>query len=185
MSDNPERNWWRTHGVSTRMTITYADDTKPVQLLQVEGFPGELRPGVQRGGQFGFSSMPLVGAQAVVAWQGGHRATGAAHAVEDPRYRPTGLKPGESLLYMVDKAAADGSGGTMRRVLEGLLGWAVSLFGKTINIGTTADTQVIVITGAAITLQGPVKIAGDLTVSGTTNVQDIAIAGSESGGGPL
>jgi len=61
---------------------------------------------------------------------------GTIQSIDNPRYRPTGLKQGEMQMYMVDKRSdQDGTGGTMRRVLQGLQGWVCNLLGKQIFIG--------------------------------------------------
>ena len=56
--------------------------------------------------------MPLPGSQGLVLFHGGKRSLGTIIAVDDARYRPTGLKPGEAHGYMVDGAQKDGTGVT-------------------------------------------------------------------------
>ena len=71
----------------------------------------------------------------------------------------------------------------MRTLLRGALGWAAALFGMMIAIGDS-NTQAVTISAATlIKLAGDVDITGKLTVDGKTFVQDINIAGTESGGG--
>jgi hypothetical protein len=119
----------------------------------------------------------------------GLRAPATILSVEDPRYRPLNQKGGELLLWMVDGAKNDGTGGTMRALLKGALGWAASLFGMTIAIGDSKTTTVTITGSTLIKLVGPVElkgsvtIDGDLTVNGNTSVQNINIAGTETGGG--
>jgi phage gp45-like len=127
--------------------------------------------------------VPLPGAKGYATYQSGHRGAATVLSVEDPRYRPLNQKGGEVSVYMVDGAKADGTGGTMRMLLKGALGWACSLFGKTIAIGDS-NTQNITITGSGlIKLVGNVEITGTLKVDGATTVQDLNIQGAESGGG--
>ena len=99
---------------------------------------------------------------------------GTIQSIDNPRYRPTGLKQGEMQMYMVDKRSdQDGTGGTMRRVLQGLQGWVCNLLGKqifigdgdndTIQIGAHKDsngTTMITITGKNQNVQ--VRVEGDL-----------------------
>jgi phage baseplate assembly protein V len=183
--DGFSRSHYRMRNTVGRITLHLIDDRGPVQVHQGENYTGEVRNGMQRVGSFGFSAVPLPGAAGVALYQGGHRGFHSIIGVEDPRYRLRGLNGGEAALYMVDGAASDGSGGTMRRIVQGLLGWAVSLFGATIAIGD-GNTQTVTITaGQGLTIAGDVTITGNLTVLGkTTTVQNITIAGTESGGGP-
>jgi phage gp45-like len=137
VDDGITQGAYRTRSVISRATLKLGDDSQPVQTWQIEGFPGEIRDGVQRLHAFGISSMPLPGAKAHVSWQGGYRGFGTITSVEDPRYRPKGLKGGETHIYMVDGAqASDGTGGTLRTLLKGAIGWLTTLLGKTITIGT-------------------------------------------------
>lgn len=156
-----ERVYHRIRNSSVRAILHRSDDTQPTQLHQTEGYAGEIRDGAHRYGEFGFSSMPLPGAKAQVSYQGGWRGFATITGVEDPRYRPTGLKPGEHLLWIVDGAQQDGTGGTTRSILKAALGWVATLFGKTINIGDQNDTDALNLSGGKITLDaasGDIKI---------------------------
>jgi phage baseplate assembly protein V len=161
------------------------DDSGPVQKFQTEGHVGELRTNVARVENHGFSSLPLVGAKGIAIYLGGDRGNGIVIATVDARYRPTGLHPGECQIYMVDGAQKDGTGGTTRTILQGLLGWVAKLLGVTILVGDS-DTQNVTITASSlIKLVGNVEITGNLTVDGkttTTTVQNLSIQGTESGG---
>lgn len=160
--DQSARAYHRTRAGIGRATVKRGDDDKPIQLWQIEGYPSEIRDGIQRQQEVGLSTMPLPGAKVVLSYHGGQRSQGIIVGVEDPRYRPKGLKGGESQLYMIDEAGADGSGGKTRTVLQGLLGWIAKLMGKTIIIGSHDDTTAI-----DIYTSGTVTIHGDLHVTGT------------------
>jgi phage baseplate assembly protein V len=144
--------------------------TPTVQVHQTEGYIGEVRDGVQRVGEFGLATMPLPGAKAAVTYQSGHRGYGTILGVEDPRYRPRGLKPGESGLYMVDGAKADGTGGTLRWLLRAALGWGVAHFGATINIGDSNTVNITMTASGTLKLAANVEITGDLKVDGSIPV---------------
>src|ERR1700720_4762749 len=105
--DAHQRVFYRTFMSLGRATLTLGDDSGPVQHWQLEGYAGEVRDKVHRFGEFGVSSMPLPGAKVHVSWDAGHRGFGTVIGVEDPRYRPKGLKGGEFLLYVVTGAGAD------------------------------------------------------------------------------
>jgi phage baseplate assembly protein V len=178
-----ERSWYRAHNVCGRVTLNLGDDTQKMQTHQIEGYTDELRDNMQRVQRFGNSTMPLPGCTGVAIYQSGHRGWATVIADEDPRYRPTGLNPGETQSYMVDGAKKDGTGGTTRVILAGLLGWVAKLLGATIIIGDSNCTMVTITASKGIKIVGDVEITGMLKVDGATTVQDINIQGNESGGG--
>lgn len=182
--DLGERSWYRATQTLGRATLLRGDDSQPYQLHQIEGYRSEVRANVQRLQHFGFSAMPLPGAKALISWERGYRGYGSIIGVEDGRYRPIGLNPGEFAMYMVDGAASDGTGGTMRPILRGQLGGKGELLGVTINVGDSNTTNVTVTGSGLITLAGNVEITGTLKVDGATTVADITINGTETGGGP-
>lgn len=145
--DQHQRGAYRTRNTVAGVTLTLGDDSGPVQLHQTVGLTGELRHQVVRLQQPGFSSMPLVGAKGLAIYHGGYRGYGNIVAVEDARYRPTGLKPGEFTLFVIDGAGADGSGGKVRPIIQGRLGGKGQLLGVEIDIGD-ADTTDVTIKGS-------------------------------------
>lgn len=84
--------------VATAVIEAVNDSTK-IQQNQVSILEGEVHSGYDRVQEYGFSSVPNPGCQAVVACVGGSRDHGLVIATEDVRYRPTGLLPGESVMY--------------------------------------------------------------------------------------
>lgn len=179
LQQTAERIYFKTRNLVGWATLALGDDSKQVQNHQLEVYEGEVRNGVQRIQEHGLSTMPLPGAKAMVIFHGGKRGLGTAVAVEDARYRPTGLQPGESHGYMVDGAAKDGTGGTMRTLWKGRLGWEHDVFGKTINIGdTNAVTINVGTTASAVTINmggssATVNInagSGDVKVNGVSLV---------------
>lgn len=143
-ADHTQRVAFRTRNQIAGITFSVGDDTEAVQFHQAEGHVTEVRDKVLRYQQHGFSSMPLPGAKAVAIYPNGNRAQGLILVTEDTRYRPKGLKPGEVHAFMVDGADGKGENGTLRSILKGLLNWAVTLFGKTINIGDTNTTTIVI-----------------------------------------
>jgi phage baseplate assembly protein V len=190
-----ERSYHRAHNTVGRVTLPMGDDSGNVQTHQIEGYKGELRDGMQHYQTFGFASMPLRGAKGVANYQSGHRGFATIVATEDPRYRVKNQQPGELTTYMVDGAKTDGTGGTTRSILKGALGWVTSLFGKTINMGTDADTVTISVKGATININaksgGTINITGDngdVIVHGVSlrnHVHTDVTAGSDHTGKPV
>lgn len=163
----------RAKNAMRRVTVPVCDDTNPWQQHQTVGFQNETRDKQMRQQQFGHSAVPPKNAIGVVSYTHGDLNQGTIQSIDDPRYRPKGLKPGENQLYMVDGSSnMDGTGGTTRTVLQGLLGWITNLFGKQIFIGDK-DNDTITIGNSdgttTITLKGKnliVRIEGDLKVTG-------------------
>lgn len=82
-----------------RAVVRLVDDSRPVQELQLAMLRGELRHGVERLQEVGFSSRPLPGAWAFAVCLGGNRDHPVVIATDDGRHRPTDLEPGEVALY--------------------------------------------------------------------------------------
>lgn len=174
--DQIGRAFYRTRSVIGRANLKLGDDTGPVQLWQTEGYPGELRDGVQRLGIFGLATMPLPGGKAHVSWQGGYRGFGTITSVEDPRYRPKNLRGGEFLLYVVTGAGSDGSGGTMKPILKGTVDGKGILTGIEIDIGDANTTDIKVKASSKVTVMAP-----EVDISNGGTVQALKLAdGSDS-----
>src|SRR5215475_5225602 len=84
---------------ATRGRMSLVDDKKKLQQVQVELLADETKDGVERFQQYGFTSVPLEGAEALVIFLGGGRDHGIVHAIDDRRYRLTDLKPGDVAIY--------------------------------------------------------------------------------------
>src|SRR3970282_1648324 len=76
-----------------RAVVHLVNDALGAQRLQVTLLAGELTDGVERMQEYGFSSVPVAGAEAAVLAIGGLRSHLVAIAVDDRRYRPKGGAP--------------------------------------------------------------------------------------------
>lgn len=79
--------------------ITAGNDTGPSQQLQVSFGNGDVQDRLANLQQYGFSSSPQPGADAVVLFIGGNRGNGVVIATGDRRTRLVNLAPGEVALY--------------------------------------------------------------------------------------
>lgn len=77
---------------------TVTDENK-TQVFEIEIFKGETRSGVERIQEFGFSSVPPEGGQAIVVFLGGEGSHPAIVATDDRRYRPREKDPGDVTIY--------------------------------------------------------------------------------------
>lgn len=96
-----------------RAVVQRVADGRKMQILQIGVMAGEDIDDAERVQNYGFSSVPLEGAEGVVVFPGGDRAHALVVAVDDRRYRPTGGEPGEVVVYNAGGASirlkADGS----------------------------------------------------------------------------
>lgn len=90
----------------SRAVLSAISDGAGIQVVQVKLLDGEVRDGVERFQNYAFSSVPLAGAEGIMACVSGNRDHGVLLAADDRRYRPKGLEPGEAIMYShLDKQA--------------------------------------------------------------------------------
>jgi phage gp45-like len=89
----------RIANMVARALVKNVDDSLKVQILQLGVLADETREGVERIQNYGFTSVPLEGAEAVLLSVGGRRDHGLVIAVDDRRYRLKALENGEVAMY--------------------------------------------------------------------------------------
>jgi len=82
-----------------RAVVTAVYDDKKIQEIQATILAGETRDKLERFQQYGFTSKPFVGAEAITLSLGGIREHTVVIAVDDRRYRLKNLADGEVALY--------------------------------------------------------------------------------------
>jgi phage baseplate assembly protein V len=82
-----------------RGIVNLIDDSQPVQRLQITIMADDTYDGIERFQNFGHTSVPLPGAEHVAVSVSGDPGHLVVIVVEDDRYRPRDLKPGESAIY--------------------------------------------------------------------------------------
>lgn len=139
----------RIRALVTRALVTLVDDSTALQVLQLRGVDGEVLAGVARIQNFGRSSCPPAGAEGVFVLVGGARTHAVAIAVDDPRYRPRDLEPGEQVLYTPQ-------GSEIRMKASGEI--AITTTGPvTVNaadVDVNATQSVTIDGGASVMIQG-------------------------------
>lgn len=84
--------------LAARAVVRLVDDSTSRQTLQAEILKDELRDGVERVQDYGFTSHPFAGSDAVIICAGGRREQSIAIVVDDRRYRML-LQEGEVAIY--------------------------------------------------------------------------------------
>lgn len=82
-----------------RGIVRLVSDAAGIQTVQLSLMENEVRSDLERFQEYGFTSVPLDGAEAAVIFMGGNRDHGIVVAVDDRRYRLKGLAAGEVALY--------------------------------------------------------------------------------------
>lgn len=82
-----------------RCILRAINDSGSVQVVQAQLLADEVQDDVERIQQYGYTSVPLSGAEGVVVFVGGNRDHGIVIATEDRRYRLKGLAGGEVAIY--------------------------------------------------------------------------------------
>lgn len=82
-----------------RGIVRLVSDAGGIQKIQLDMRANETRSNLERFQEYGFSSVPLDGAEAAVVFLGGSTDHGIIVAVDDRRYRIKGLQGGEVAIY--------------------------------------------------------------------------------------
>ncbi|CUR45499.1 Prophage baseplate assembly protein V [Alloalcanivorax xenomutans] len=167
------------------------DDSPQVQVVQVELLAGEIR-NLQRLQDYGITSVPLPGAEGVAVSLNGQRGRTVMLKVDDRRYRPVDLEPGDTCLYTHEGTVVHLQKG-QKILVEGATQVTVKSAGivldgpvqctKTLNVAGLITGQAgLTITGAAAQINGAtLSEAGNLTTAAGTSVD--GHSHNESGGG--
>ena len=156
MSDTHQR----VMNMIARGRVSGVDDSNGMQFVQVSLLRDEAKADVERFQQYGFSSVPPAGSEAVCLFVGGGRDHGIIMSIDNRKSRIRGQASGEVGMY-----SDEGDYIVLKR-------------GNTIEVGTDrlvvhADVEVevevplLVIRAARIEIEGDVFINGNLVTTGT------------------
>ncbi len=148
----------------TRGVLKLIDDAPGIQVVQVTGLAGEVLDGVERIQQYGLTSHPHPGADAIILNVGANRAHPVVIAVDDRRYR-LHLAPGEVAIY-------DDQGQMVKLARGGIVTEAPK--GHVHNGDLTITGQ--------LTVNGSISATGDVTAGGIS-LQHHVHGGIQPGGG--
>lgn len=82
-----------------RCVVNLVNDALKMQGVQISLLADETLDGVERLQNYGFTSNPQPGAEGLAVSVGGFRSQCVVIAVDDRRFRLTGLAPGEVAMY--------------------------------------------------------------------------------------
>jgi phage gp45-like len=131
----------RVANLVARAVVKLVDDSTKVQLLQLGVLSDETRDGIERFQNYGFTSVPVDGSEAVVLFVGGRRDHGVALAVDDRRYRLRNLESGAVAVY--------------------------NRAGSSIVMRDNGDVEITSASGV-VTVAGDVEVTGDVTADGVS-----------------
>jgi len=160
----------RVRMLLARSVVAMVNDALKVQGLQITVLDGEVAQ-VQRFQEYGFTSVPLPGAEAIVAALAGARSHLVAIAVDDGRYRLKGLQKGEVALYTDEGDVIQFKRGNVIEVTSAG------------SVEVTAP-QVTVLASTKVTLDSPevhcthkLTVAGDITAKNVTADTEVTANG--------
>nr|WP_051857440.1 phage baseplate assembly protein V [Trabulsiella guamensis] len=147
-----------------RAIVRIVNDSLGRQNLQIQSLADATNDDVERFQNYGLTSVPPVGSEALVLSVGGRREGLVAVAVEDKRCRPQGLEAGEVRLYHAD--------GQSYITLKS--GGVIEVTGNSVNYTASALFE---ITTAQLKVNGPSEFSQDITVGSKSFLQHIHIDG--------
>lgn len=136
-----------------RAVLHAVDDSLKLQGVQITALKGEVLDNVERFQNYGFTSHPHPGAEAILLALGGIRNHSVVIAIDDRRYRLKGLTEGESALY-------DDQGQVVYLKRNGL-----QLEGK--NVLLKATEGVVRIEGDGVEINGKTYVQTDVHGKGS------------------
>ena len=157
-----------------KAVIMKVDDTQDIQQVQVSALAEETLDKIARVQNFGFSSNPPIGSEAIIVALGGMRENVVVITADNRAVRIKNLASGESAVYTDD--------GTIIHLKKGGL------------IDVKAATKVLV-TCPEVEITGNTKIGGNLqvvgnvvvngTVQGDTTINATVMVGAGAFSGPI
>ena len=134
----------------SRAVVALVDDSLKMQGLQVNLLANVTRDGVERFQNYGFTSNPHPGAEAIVVSVGGNQDHGIAIVVDDRRYRLIGLAEGEAVL-------SDDLGQKVHLTRNGIV-----INGAGLPV-TVLNTPHVDFNTPIVSMSGDLRVAGNVT----------------------
>uniref|UniRef100_UPI0035C70238 phage baseplate assembly protein V n=1 Tax=Serratia quinivorans TaxID=137545 RepID=UPI0035C70238 len=142
-----------------RAVVRIVTDSLGRQNLQVQSLADETNDDVERFQNYGVTSVPPAGSEAIVIAVGGRRSGLVAIAVEDKKSRPKGLDPGDVCVYH-----SEGHNIILKK------GGLIELRGKTVNLVAEESCDIV---SKLINVTGPTNFSEDIQVQGKSFLEHI------------
>lgn len=134
----------RVRMMIARAVVTTIRDSLRMQELQLTALDGETLEGVERFEEYGVTSRPLAGAEAIIASVGGSRDHAVVVALGDRRYRPRGvLSAGDVALYTDGDAETAAHASAEHRIALVSSGKKIVVRATEFDLKTAGGAQVI------------------------------------------
>jgi phage baseplate assembly protein V len=157
--------WRRVRLIADRAIVTAVTDSFNRQGLQLKVLADEAADDVERFQNYGRTSVPPAGSEAIVLGIGGARAGLVAIAVEDKSVRPKDLEAGDNCLYHLE-----GHRIILRK--DGLL----ELEAKTVIINASEKLTMM---SPDTEIQGPLHVTGPISSDEDVTAGDISLSGHD------
>lgn len=151
--------------IANRAIVSLVTDALQRQNLQLRLLADETADDVERFQNYGHSSVPPVGSEAIVLSLGGARGGVVAIAVEDKGARPKGLESGDSVLYHLE-------GHNLRLTKNG----TAILTVKKLIVQAESETHII---SPSNTIDGPLHVTGPITSDTDVGAAGISLKGHD------
>ncbi|WP_393935900.1 phage baseplate assembly protein V [Aeromonas rivipollensis] len=158
--------------IADRAVVTMVTDSLQRQGLQLKVLADETADDVERFQNYGHTSVPPAGSEAIVLGIGGARAGLVAIAVEDKSVRPKDLEAGDNCLYHLE-----GHRIILRK--DGV----IEIEAKTVTLTATEKLTII---SPDNEIQGPLHVTGEITSDTDVKTGTTSLKGhvhNQSGGG--
>ncbi len=123
-----------------RAILAATRDGGAIQTAQVQLLDEEIHDDAERIQEYGFSSVPLAGAEGVLVFVGGNRDHGLIIATDDRRYRKNAMAPGEVCLYTDEGDSVVLSRGRVIRVTAGA---ELSVTAPLVNVVASSKVRMV------------------------------------------
>ena len=157
--------WRRVRLIADRAIVTAVTDSFNRQGLQLKVLADEAADDVERFQNYGRTSVPPAGSEAIVLGIGGARAGLVAIAVEDKSVRPKDLEAGDNCLYHLEG----------HRIILRKNG-VIEIAAKTVTLTATEKFTII---SPDNEIQGPLHVTGPITSDEDVKAGDISLSGHD------
>jgi len=159
----------RVLSVVARGVVQLTEDNHGLRQVQVALLAQETRSDIEHMESFGFSAVPMKGAEALLVFVGGNRDHPLIVSTPDRATRPQTLNPGESCVYAAFQQAIlldkDGSVALTTQTGTG----NVIITAQNANVNVTAPNGTVTVKVGAVSLtvsQQGIAVVGNLSVQG-------------------